>query len=135
MELLFVYGTLLENFEHPFALLLKEHSQVIGKGHFDGLLFDIGRYPGAIFIAGIDYQVYGNMVALKQAPMSILDMLDKYEGIDPELDPPFEYIRKKIPVIFNKNTYECWVYLYNYPINELQWIDSGDYQAYLDNGS
>ena len=75
---LFVYGTLLDN-DNEFGAFLKKHSTYVSKGSFNGLLYDLGEYPGAIYKPGIKQQVHGSILLLNNDP-EILSVIDEYEG-------------------------------------------------------
>ena len=55
---LFVYGSLM-NYDNEFAIYLNNNSRSYTKGNFNGLLYDMGEYPGAIFNKNTTYLVYG----------------------------------------------------------------------------
>lgn len=127
---LFAYGTLMQSFQNPFAHFLHHKSKMIGKASFQGLLFDIESYPGAIQIPEIDYKVLGEVFQLNNFEETI-KILDEYEGVGERFKEPNEYIRKAIPTRVETQTLECWVYLYNHSIKNKTWISSGDYYKFL----
>jgi gamma-glutamylcyclotransferase (GGCT)/AIG2-like uncharacterized protein YtfP len=77
-NLLFIYGSLL-NTSNEFAAYLNKHSTVYSTGKFNGKLYDIGEYPGAIASAwDIDW-VSGTILLLNH-PKTTLEVIDDYEG-------------------------------------------------------
>ena len=46
---LFIYGTLL-NGDNEFGVYLRKHSRPYAPGYFNGHLYDLGEYPGAVYI-------------------------------------------------------------------------------------
>ena len=46
---LFVYGTLMREFENPFATQLRARATFIAEGFFQGKLYRVSWYPGAVY--------------------------------------------------------------------------------------
>jgi gamma-glutamylcyclotransferase (GGCT)/AIG2-like uncharacterized protein YtfP len=123
---LFVYGTLCQRMKHPLSHLLVHHGIFIGKGIFQGKLYDLGRYPGAVpswkksdFVTGEIYRL--------ENPKQVFDILDEYEG------PRFK--RTQVTIFFGEDTrLLCWIYLYTHSISGRRIILGGDYVRYR-NGS
>jgi len=124
---LFVYGTLLEN-DNEFGAFLKSNSNHITSGSFNGYLYDLGEYPGAIYDPLTKQQVFGQVLLLDNDP-AILKTLDEYEGFGEEDDQPDLFIRRIIPVHTDKKIMDCYVYLYNLPVTGCPQISSGIYNA------
>jgi gamma-glutamylcyclotransferase (GGCT)/AIG2-like uncharacterized protein YtfP len=122
---LFVYGTLLNN-TNEFAVYLKNNSTFYKKAKFRGKLYDIGQYPGAIFQPDNDGFVYGSIFVMKDAD-DTLKILDDYEGYGYDHPQPNEFVRELIEVETDDKSVECWVYLYNWPVEGLSLIVSGKY--------
>ncbi|MBS2213707.1 gamma-glutamylcyclotransferase [Carboxylicivirga mesophila] len=128
---LFVYGTLLNNSDHPMATYLNQQAKFTTSGFLVGKLYKVDDYPGAIVTQQIDERVYGQIYSL-QNEEQVLNELDKYEETGVDFSEPCEYIREVVEVFddFGK-VFNCWVYLYNWPVDDLVHIPSGNYQAYL----
>lgn len=131
---LFVYGTLRASFSNAPATRLRQYSRYVGEGTIAGRLYDIGSYPGARYLPDEPELIYGSVYALfpdRQA--DLLRLLDAYEGVQdtPSENKPDEYTRCIIPVTCAGQPINCWVYLYNWPVDSLRQIDSGDYVQYL----
>ena len=126
-NLLFVYGTLIQNAGNPFAYHLRQHSQFVGRAHFAGRLYRIDWYPGAIADQAATTQVHGDVFHLHQ-PDSTLALLDEYEDTAGESG---EFVRAIVPVTILGQKTDCWVYLYNYPTANLVQIESGDFRSYI----
>lgn len=124
---LFIYGTLLDT-DNDFGLYLRNNSVWVAKGSFTGLLYNMGEYPGAIYKTGVSNKVYGDIVELKNAA-SVLKLLDEYEGVGESEAQPNLYTRDIIPVATATGMIDCWVYLYNLPVDGLPLIASGKYKA------
>lgn len=126
-EYLFVYGTLLKDFESYMSKFLERNSEFIGSGYFNGRLFEISWYPGAI-LSDIDAEkVYGHVFKIHNTD-SIFKTLDNYEGIGETAEHPNEYIRVLVNAFLDSNkTINTWVYVYNRPVTHLKLIHSGNY--------
>src|ERR1700761_9864050 len=127
-ELLFVYGTLLTA-DNEFGKLLTENCSFYKYGKFKGELYDVGEYRGAILNAAGDGYVHGCIYKLASAEV-ILKLLDEYEGISANDEPPHEYIREMVAIETENEPVSCWVYLYNWPVEGLVKISSGNYLQY-----
>ena len=112
-EYLFVYGTLRRGSDNKFALLLAERAQFVGAARVAGLLYDFGRYPGAVKSDQSDGWVQGEVYRLSDT--EVLTLLDEYEG------PEFERSRVSVAGI-----QECWIYWYVGPATG-RLIVSGDW--------
>jgi gamma-glutamylcyclotransferase (GGCT)/AIG2-like uncharacterized protein YtfP len=122
-DLLFVYGTLLTD-ANLYGRYLSANSVLMGDANFNGRLFDLGEYPGAIYDPLAAEKVYGRIYKLKD-PAAALALLDDYEGIN-QSNPAFsEYKREMASVNAAAGIKYCWIYLYNRTINGLIQIDSG----------
>lgn len=124
---LFTYGTLMQAFDNPYARRLRLSSKYIGKGYFNGKLFRVEWYPGALYEPGAPTRVHGEIYQLTS--LEILKELDEYEDVL-EDEAASLYVRKVVPV---RNSQEmvipCWAYLYNKPITELPLIADGYFRT------
>lgn len=109
---LFVYGTLKNDAQNEVARFLRDHATFLGEGIMAGRMFDLGEYPGAVFIENGGEQVSGHVFKMTE-PALVLKVLDEYEGIGSEFPEPHEYVRQVVPVSFRQEVLNCWVYLYN----------------------
>ncbi len=125
---LFTYGTLMSGFNNSMALYLRKNAQLIAKARFNGLLFDLGSYPGAIYQEDSKHKVFGEVYQLSSNSNVIFEILDVYEGIN---DPDFNlYERKVIPVNVNNTVYNNFVYLLR-ETPKASLINGGDYNLYI----
>jgi gamma-glutamylcyclotransferase (GGCT)/AIG2-like uncharacterized protein YtfP len=122
---LFVYGTLLDEL-NKFGAYLKSNSTCYGEGKFNGGLYDIGDYPGAIISTETDTWVHG-LIFIMNNPLSVLTILDDYEGFGNKYPQPNEFVRQLLPVKTGDDIIDCWVYLYNLSVENLKQIKSGRY--------
>ena len=124
---LFVYGTLLQQAQHPMGHYLAQHAENIGKGFILGKMYQIGAYPGVIASQNPREKVVGMVVQLIDA-QKILPRLDAYEGFGDDCEQPNEFVREKVNVwLENGQKTEAWAYFYNWPTHELRQIISGDF--------
>ena len=97
-NLLFVYGTLMNDIESMIANHLKTNSFMIGEGKANGLLYDLGRYPGFVYSPEAEAQVLGHIFQMDD-PEEMLRTLDEYEGITASYPVDSEYRRVLIPIV------------------------------------
>lgn len=129
-QYLFVYGTLLDG-QNEFGRYLQTHCSFYSAGKLRGKLYDIGEYPGAVADAGDGSFVYGSIYLLDD--IKVLEKLDDYEGVGGQHPQPNEYVREMVDVEVEAGLLQCWVYIYNWPVERLEEIASGDYLAYIAN--
>lgn len=129
-DLLFTYGTLMQGFPNPFAQRLHTLSTFEGKGSFPGTLYKIDWYPGAHYEAESRNRVYGEVYRITD-PEILLPELDEYEDVFEDEDQSL-YVRKMIPVLMqNKSVIDCWVYVYNQSVKNLEIIKSGNFRQVI----
>lgn len=137
---LFVYGSLMNTIQSSIARFLQDNSIFIGEGYVQGYLYDLGHYPGMVADKNASGKVVGHIFQLKE-PEKVLPVLDEYEAIGEQFSQYEEYVRKEVPVLLSesenvgkeKETMQCWAYLYNLPTEHLRSIPSGNYLEYLKN--
>lgn len=129
-ELLFVYGSLLEESQHEMALFLKRYVKVIGRGFVRGRLYLVDWYPGAVYDPQSEYKIWGSLVEVSQ-PKMVLPKLDEYEGsyyYEPEKSL---FLRKEVKVSLKNAMHKAWFYTYNNPTDNCTFIETGDYIAFI----
>ncbi len=108
---------------------LSRRTDWVGTGYFQGILFNLGKYPGIVKSDNETDRVIGDIFRTDNPKMT-LKTLDRYEQcsiVDPR---PHEYRRSIEPVMLgNGKTLNAWVYLYNRPIKDHICITSGDFLA------
>jgi gamma-glutamylcyclotransferase (GGCT)/AIG2-like uncharacterized protein YtfP len=122
---LFAYGSLLSE-DNDFAIYLKDNSVLYSTGKVRGRLYDIGEYPGAILSAACDEYVYGSVLKIDRSE-KVLDIIDDYEGYGGEQSWPNEFIRVLTGIETETGIINCWIYVYNLPVNGLKYIKGGRY--------
>jgi gamma-glutamylcyclotransferase (GGCT)/AIG2-like uncharacterized protein YtfP len=119
---LFVYGTLHSEMHDPLHRLLEKQAFLVGTGVFQGRLYDLGRYPGAVRSRGKNDRVFGEIYRLSEHGRAF-KILDAYEG------PRFK--RKKRTIhLGNAENITAWIYLYTGSVKRRLRIPSGDYVQY-----
>ena len=122
---LFVYGTLMRDFDHPMAQLLSRSAEFIGEARCRGRLYLVKHYPGLLLSDAADEVVFGELYRLTQ-PEALLREFDMYEACGEGFAEPTEYIRRILPVTLQDGAVtEAWTYLYNWPVAHLPRIASG----------
>jgi gamma-glutamylcyclotransferase (GGCT)/AIG2-like uncharacterized protein YtfP len=127
---LFVYGTLMRDFDHPMAQLLSRSADFIGEARCAGRLYLVKHYPGLVLSDAADEVVFGELYRLTQ-PEALLREFDMYEACGEGFAEPTEYIRQMLPVALvdgaasESPTSEAWTYIYNWPVAHLPRIASG----------
>ena len=121
-EYLFVYGTLRSQMNDPLHGLLEKHAVLVGTGSFQGKLYDLGRYPGAIPSHGKTDRVLGEIYRFSESQRT-LEILDEYEG--------HRFKRKRVTIVQESGkSIPCWIYLYARSVRRRPRISSGDYIRY-----
>jgi gamma-glutamylcyclotransferase (GGCT)/AIG2-like uncharacterized protein YtfP len=121
---LFVYGTLMQGFENPFAARLHANATLVGTGAFPGKLYRVSWYPGAVFEPQHSGQVCGEVYRLHDFEALIRD-LDEYEDVLPD-ETLSLYLRRVVPVqLDDGQQLSCWTYLYNQSLAHAALIPNG----------
>jgi gamma-glutamylcyclotransferase (GGCT)/AIG2-like uncharacterized protein YtfP len=130
---LFVYGTLMRDFDHPMARLLSRSADFIGTARCRGRLYLVRHYPGLVLSEAEADVVFGELYRLRQ-PAELLAEFDMYEACGEGFKEPTEYIRRMLPVTLEDAAAgeassgavtEAWTYIYNWPVAKLPRIASG----------
>ncbi len=104
--------------------LLAEHAEFLAAASYQGKLYNIEDYPGAVPSEDMNDSVPGEVYLLHRADIT-LALLDRYEEVGPEFAEPNEYNRLKQAVLLeNGRGLTAWVYVYNHPTKDLVRIQS-----------
>ncbi len=126
-NLIFVYGTLLLKSGLPVIDFFHKNSSFVEDATFPGKLFEIDGYPGAVFSPESLTIVHGKVYRMLDSTR-VLAELDAYEETGPQFPKPNEYVRKQLVLQTTSGAkLNCWVYLYNWPVEDLYQISSGNY--------
>ncbi|WP_154855550.1 gamma-glutamylcyclotransferase family protein [Cyclobacterium xiamenense] len=127
---LFVYGTLRRGFAHPMAKTLEELGRYLGRGTFQGRLYDRGPYPVAVLSSDPSHRVYGDVYAL-EAEERVLELMDEYEGVGELLETGVTFERKQTAVrLADGSRKTAWIYLHSGYTDHFVPIAGGDYLAF-----
>jgi gamma-glutamylcyclotransferase (GGCT)/AIG2-like uncharacterized protein YtfP len=123
---LFVYGTLMRDFDHPMARMLSRNADFIGPARCRGRLYLVKHYPGLVLSDDASDAVFGEVYRLHQ-PEALLREFDMYEACGEGFAEPTQYVRQMLPVTLESagEAVEVWTYLYNWPVADLTRIASG----------
>lgn len=123
---IFVYGTLRRAASRSRHDLLQP-ATLIGRGTFQGRLYDLGDYPGVVASDDPADLVHGEIHRLHD-PAATLARLDRYEGCDESAATPTEYVRAVADIRLPAGgSVHAYVYVYQRSLAGLRRIDSGDY--------
>src|ERR1700760_3685159 len=124
-DLLFVYGTLMRDFDHPMAQLLSANADFLGQAQCRGRLYLVKHYPGLVLSDDPADIAHGELYRLRQ-PDELLREFDMYEACGEGFPEPTEYLRQMLPVTLGDGAVsEAWTYIYNWPVAHLPRIGSG----------
>jgi gamma-glutamylcyclotransferase (GGCT)/AIG2-like uncharacterized protein YtfP len=131
LAIVFVYGSLRQNSQSEISRTLTQQADFIGYASYQGRLYQIDYYPGAVPSRNPAHNVQGELYQLHN-PAITLAQLDSYEECGLGFVQPTEYARRTQNVrLCGGEVIQAWVYVYNRPIDNLALITSGDFlQAY-----
>lgn len=133
-DYLFVYGTLRRNYDLKLKERIAADLRYIGQGKIGAVLYDLGKYPGAIK-SNKGSEVIGDVFRIED-PDRVLRILDRYEGIGEKAPQQAEFIRKKIRLkLRSGKELTAWIYWYNRDPGKRTPVRYKDYLNYLKNKS
>jgi gamma-glutamylcyclotransferase (GGCT)/AIG2-like uncharacterized protein YtfP len=112
-EYLFSYGTLQPGRAPAEIAAAVARLRPVGAGRIRALLYDFGRYPGAILDAEEPAETEGVVFELPD-DADLLRQLDAYEEFTPGAPESSLFVRELHAVRLDSGgTLMCWIYLYN----------------------
>jgi len=109
--------------------LLARHSNLIGEATYQGRLYRIGHYPGAVPSNDPMNMVRGEVYRLRH-PSVVLARLDRYEECGPGFRQPAEFVRHSAEIrLRTGRTVSAWIYIYNRPVRGLKRLPDGDFDG------
>ncbi|MCL5006104.1 MAG: gamma-glutamylcyclotransferase [Acidobacteria bacterium] len=124
---LFVYGTLRKGFR-AHELLRRLHAQFLARGQVRGRLYDLGEYPGATEGASDADRVHGEVYLLPDSERA-LNLLDKFEGFDPDRPESGLFLRERTTVtLASGRRMPAWIYRLREARGKKRWLPSGEYE-------
>src|ERR1700744_4991578 len=129
LDRLFVYGTLMRDFDHPMARMLSAHADFLGDAQCRGRLYLVKHYPGLVLSDDAAEIVSGELYRLRQ-PDALLREFVMYEACGEGFPGPTEYLRQRLQGTLADGTAapqvaDAWTYVYNWPVAHLPCIASG----------
>jgi len=126
-DTIFVYGTLRRDANSEMHQLLTKYAEFVSDATYQGKLYKVDDYPGAVPSDNPNDVVQGEVYLLHQAD-AVLPFLDQYEEFGPEFPEPNEYIRLKQSIALkNGCPITAWVYVYNRSVENLELIKSANF--------
>lgn len=127
-EYLFVYGTLKSTIHKPVHAIMDRCCDYLGQGTFQGKLYLIDHYPGAVESSDTQDQVHGEIYLIHQH-QSLFEALDNYEECSADYPEPHEYQRCQVQVTLEGGKrLNAWIYLYRYPLTDKPLIGKGVFE-------
>lgn len=123
--LLATYGTLMRSFEGPQRLGIADRISFVGPCRLAGVLYDLGRYPGAVPGEGT---VHGELFRLRDP--QVWAVLDRYEGYDPEREADSLFVRRQVS-LRRPSDRMAWVYWFNDDPDNYPQVASGQWEKYV----
>ncbi|HTK39042.1 MAG TPA: gamma-glutamylcyclotransferase family protein [Pyrinomonadaceae bacterium] len=123
-QYLFTYGTLTEELAPQEIYRSVKKLKYIGNGFVYGRLYDLGKYPGAIFDRFHESKIFGKIYELPDS--QILKEFDNYEEYDPNKPTKSLFVRKQVLINrSNQKKIKAWVYEYNRDVGKSPLIENG----------
>jgi gamma-glutamylcyclotransferase (GGCT)/AIG2-like uncharacterized protein YtfP len=122
--LLATYGTLMRDFEMHERLGVEGHLTFVERCRWRGVLYDLGRFPGAV--PGTEI-IRGDLFRVESS--DVLRTLDEYEGYDPERASASLFLRQHVRLVSPDRV--AWVYWFNGDPGAAPRVPSGDWAAYV----
>ena len=119
------YGTLMRAFGQHEKLGVADQLSFVAPCRWQGGLYDLGRFPGAVPGAGT---VHGDLFRL--ADSEVWAVLDRYEGYEPDRPEASLFIRRQVQLQEPEGR-TAWVYWYNDEPTGCPRVSSGDWAAYV----
>lgn len=124
-HLLFVYGTLMRTAHNAQAQYFHQAASFLGPARWQGRLYLVSFYPGAVPSELTEDIVHGELWTLTDP--QTLALLDQYEECSPHDPLPHEYTRSIETVWLGAQVLNAWVYIYKRDTSGLEQIASGNF--------
>lgn len=110
-------------FDFQDELGVREQMSFRDRCRWDGELYDIGPFPGAVPGAGT---IHGELFRLDSP--AVWAVLDQYEGYDSDRPGASTFVRKRVEL--EQPSVTAWVYWYNGTVADRPRVPSGDWEDY-----
>lgn len=126
-EDLFVYGTLRNGAAHRMSRLLAGRARFVDRAVWQGRLYLVRDYPGAVPSDDPLDIVHGEVYRLTE-PQRLLAELDRYEGCSAAFPAAAEYERRRDTVCLAAGgRLAVWIYVFRHPTDGLPQLMTGDF--------
>jgi len=116
---LFAYGTLRPGFAPESVAPMVDRLELVGEGFLQGLLYDLGEYPGLVLDSRASELVFGSIFRLPDEG-DFLRELDAYEGYEADCPEASLFLRVEAAVAMaDGGVVGCWVYVYRGAVDGL----------------
>ena len=127
---IFVYGSLMQGFRNPWSAHLHNHSRFLGKGSAQGIIYDIGGYPGLIQTENPAERVFGEIYYMSS--LSLLKDFDRYEGCVMKYLQRSTFTRQIVDAVLrDEQKVQAWTYIYNRKPSESSRIPGGSFTRFF----
>ncbi len=123
---IFFYGSLRPPFDTQRRIGIASLVRHLGSARVRGTLHDLGAYPALTEGPGV---VVGDLYEV--ADDRLADVLDPFEGLDPEDPAASLYLREELDLVTPAGT--AWVYRHHRPLDPETMVSSGDWVTHLRN--
>lgn len=143
---LLLYGTLRHGSEYYEEFALDERLTLLGECTVEGLLYDLGEYPGLRLESEATGDAGSGDGDASQAGRAepglvtgecyrvddetVFPVLDAFEGYDPTDREGSLFVRRLVRL--DEPPVDAWTYVYNRDVGDATVIESGDWRAYAD---
>jgi gamma-glutamylcyclotransferase (GGCT)/AIG2-like uncharacterized protein YtfP len=127
-SLLFVYGTLRPFVAIPMSRWLRRAARYVGPATTQGVLYDLGSYPGMRAARNCRDRVIGDVYRVVKP--SVFRVLDRYEAGDARCKARFLRERCIVKLADRGLRKAAWTYRYRYSVANAPRIASGDYRLH-----
>lgn len=121
---LITYGTLMRSFGGVDRLGIDDRLSFVETCRFAGVLYDLGRFPGAVPGGEI---IHGELFRLRDP--QAWAVLDRYEGYDADREDDSLFVRRQVDLISPPDR-TAWVYWFNGDPTGRPRVESGDWATY-----
>jgi gamma-glutamylcyclotransferase (GGCT)/AIG2-like uncharacterized protein YtfP len=123
-DLIAFYGTLMTGLGGQERLGIEHQLELVGPCVLEGTLIDIDWYPG--LAREPRGRVVGELHRVRD--LTVLDVLDRYEGYDPADPIGSQYLRELIVTVAPGS--DAWVYILNHELPARPRIATGDWRSH-----
>ena len=117
----------MRNAHHPQAQHFHQAASFLGPARWQGRLYLVSYYPGAVPSELTEDIVYGELWTVTDP--QTLALLDQYKECSPRDPLPHEYTRSIETVWLGEQALNAWIYIYKRDTSGLKQITSGHFRS------